>query len=67
MTMREAHDLGAARITLQVRIALADNVRLFRSLGFVITREASHPGYTVPTFYDMELPLAGERAAGSSR
>jgi ribosomal protein S18 acetylase RimI-like enzyme len=54
----EARRNGAARITLQARIALASNVALFRRHGFAIVGHESHPGFTVPTSYRMELRLA---------
>jgi ribosomal protein S18 acetylase RimI-like enzyme len=54
----EARQRGAKRITLGARIALPGNVALFRRHGFVIVREACHPGFTTPTTCDMELALA---------
>lgn len=48
---------GAAALTLRARLALPENLRLFRSLGFVATGEGCHPGYTAPTFQDMALDL----------
>jgi ribosomal protein S18 acetylase RimI-like enzyme len=53
----EARTAGAARITLKVRIALPDNVALFRRHGFVVTAEETHAGYSAPTSYAMELRL----------
>jgi predicted N-acetyltransferase YhbS len=53
----EAHRIGAKRITLGCRIALAGNLALFRSHGFVVVAETCHPGFTTPTSYDMELRL----------
>lgn len=53
----EARRIGAKRITLGARIALPGNVALFRRHGFVVVREACHPGFTTPTSYDMELAL----------
>jgi GNAT superfamily N-acetyltransferase len=54
----EARRVGARRITLGARIALTGNVALFRNHGFEIVRATCHPGFTVPTSYDMELVLA---------
>ena len=54
----EAGRIGARRMTLKARIALADNVALFRRHGFVIVAEETHPGYRRPTSYAMELLLA---------
>jgi ribosomal protein S18 acetylase RimI-like enzyme len=45
------------RVTLSTRIALADNIALFRRHGFVIVAETCHPGFSHPTSYDMELNL----------
>jgi ribosomal protein S18 acetylase RimI-like enzyme len=53
----EARGRGAERITLGARIALPDNVALFRRHGFVVVRETCHPGFTTPTSYDMEFAL----------
>ena len=53
----EARRIGAARITLRARIALAGNVALFRRHGFVVTGARCHPGFTAPTSCDMELRL----------
>ena len=53
----EARGLGLGRLTLSTRIALTSNVALFRKHGFVVTAEQSHPGFSHPTFYDMELRL----------
>lgn len=53
----EARRRGATRMTLGARIALPGNVALFRRHGFAIVRETCHPGFTVPTSYDMELTL----------
>ena len=51
----QAQRVGAARITLRARIALASNVALFRRHGFAVTGAQCHPGFTTPTSYDMEL------------
>jgi ribosomal protein S18 acetylase RimI-like enzyme len=54
----EARRLGARRMTLRVRISLADNVALFERHGFAIVAEDTHAGYSAPTQYAMELVLA---------
>ena len=53
----EARRIGAARMTLKARIALASNVALFRRHGFVIVAAETHAGFSAPTSYAMELPL----------
>ena len=58
----EARRIGARRITLGARIALTGNVALFRHHGFAVVRATCHPGFTVPTSYDMELVLAAAPA-----
>jgi predicted N-acetyltransferase YhbS len=53
----EARRIGAKRMTLGCRIALAGNLALFRRHGFAVVAETCHPGFTTPTSYDMELRL----------
>ncbi len=53
----EARRIGAARITLKARIALASNIALFRRHGFAITGEETHEGFAAPTSYAMEWPV----------
>lgn len=53
----EAFRRGVRRVTLSTRIALADNVALFRRHGFQIVASTCHPGFSHPTSYDMELRL----------
>src|ERR1700730_8324689 len=53
----EARRIGAKRMTLKARIALASNVALFRRHGFVIVAEETHAGFCAPTSYAMELAL----------
>ena len=53
----EALRRGIGRVTLSTRIALADNVALFRRHGFQIVAATCHPGFSHPTSYDMELKL----------
>ncbi len=53
----EALQRGLAGVRLGVRIVLADNQRLFASLGYrEISREA-HPGFDRPTSINMRKPL----------
>jgi len=44
---------GARRVTLNVRIALADNVDFFRRLGFREAGQGAHPGFDRPTYWVM--------------
>lgn len=55
--LRQARDEGFARVTLNARIALPGNVALFRRLGFEVIAEQCHPGFSMPTFYEMALQL----------
>jgi ribosomal protein S18 acetylase RimI-like enzyme len=48
---------GIPRLTLGVRLALADNIRLFTRLGFRETGREAHPGFTEPTSMNMEKLL----------
>lgn len=45
-----ARAAGAAQLRLEVRLALADNRRLFRRAGFVEGERRSHPGCQQPTY-----------------
>jgi predicted N-acetyltransferase YhbS len=53
----EARRIGAKRMTLGCRIALAGNLALFRRHGFIVVAQTCHAGFTTPTSYDMELQL----------
>lgn len=53
----ESRRLGIDRLTLNARIAMESNVALFRKHGFSVTGAQCHPGFTRPTFYEMELRL----------
>jgi GNAT superfamily N-acetyltransferase len=53
----EARRRGLARLSLNVRLVLEENRRLFAALGFAATKEAAHPGYAQPTFAVMEKRL----------
>ena len=50
----QARHLALPRLLLSTRLALADNRRLFARCGFIETEQHAHPGYTHPTFVDME-------------
>jgi GNAT superfamily N-acetyltransferase len=54
----EARRLALPRLHLSVRLALAGNRRFFVRSGFRETTMHSHPGFTEPTFVDMEKSLA---------
>lgn len=53
----EARRRGLPRLLLATRLALAGNRRLFAACGFHETTLHSHPGFSEPTFVDMEKPL----------
>jgi GNAT superfamily N-acetyltransferase len=63
---REAVRLGLPRLWLATRLALTGNRRLFARFGFVETDHHAHPGYTEPTFVDMEKVLSGEPTVAPS-
>jgi len=48
---------GRRRVTLGVRLALPENIALFRALGYVETGRKAHPGFTQPTSMDMATLL----------
>ncbi len=54
---REARRRALPRMHLRVRLALAENRRLFSACGFAAIREGAHPGYAAPTFVAMEKAL----------
>jgi ribosomal protein S18 acetylase RimI-like enzyme len=54
-----ATQAGLPRLWLSVRLALPGNRRLFAAAGYVETERHAHPGYSMPTFVDMERRLAG--------
>ena len=47
---RHACEAGYPAVILGMRLELPDNLRFFARLGYRIVGEASHPGYTTPTF-----------------
>jgi len=52
-----AREIGAARVTLGVRLALPGNIAYFQRQGFVETGRKAHPGFDAPTSMDMEKRL----------
>ncbi len=58
----EAARCGKARVTLGVRLVLADNRRLFASCGYVETARTAHPGYAQPTSATMEKRITPQRS-----
>ncbi len=53
-----ARTAGVPVIRLSTRLVLLDNRRLFAACGFVETTREAHPGYTEPTFVNMEKRLS---------
>lgn len=53
----EARMKGARRLRLDCRLSLAQNRAFFRALGFVEGAERCHPGFTSPTYVEMEKIL----------
>jgi ribosomal protein S18 acetylase RimI-like enzyme len=53
----DARARGLAGVRLGVRVVLADNQRLFRSLGYVEVGREAHPGFDYPTSINMRKPL----------
>ncbi len=51
---KEARRRGLPRLHLGVRLALADNRRLFARLGFTETKLRTHDGYPAPTWTEAE-------------
>ena len=52
-----ALECGLSCLRLETRIELEEIHRLFARWGFVRTAEASHPGFTRPTFIEMRKAL----------
>jgi hypothetical protein len=50
------------RIHLSTRLVLLDNRHLFAACGFVETMREAHPGYTEPTFVNMEKRLRNQES-----
>lgn len=53
-----AREMGSTQVRLGVRLALPANLALYTSLGYTVEGQASHPGYTVPTYARMVKPVA---------
>jgi len=53
----ETRRRGLPRLFLSTRLVLVDNRKLFASCGFVETSVEAHPGYSAPTFVNMEKRL----------
>lgn len=53
-----ARGIAAEALTLNVRLVLAGNIRLFEGAGYRITGQGSHPGFTVATYHIMQKSLA---------
>jgi N-acetylglutamate synthase-like GNAT family acetyltransferase len=53
----EARRMGMDRLRVDVRLKLRDNRAFFRALGFVEGAERRHPGFSQPTYVELEKPL----------
>ena len=51
-----ARQTGHDRVTLGVRLLLADNIALFRHLGYAETSRKAHPGFSEPTSMNLAKP-----------
>lgn len=54
----EARRRGLSGVRLGVRVVLADNQRLFKSLGYRETSREAHPGFDHPTSINMRKALS---------
>jgi ribosomal protein S18 acetylase RimI-like enzyme len=52
-----ARGLGRSRLRVETRLANTANRAFYRALGYVEGAERSHPGFTVPTYVQMEKSL----------
>jgi N-acetylglutamate synthase-like GNAT family acetyltransferase len=52
-----ARQMGSDRLRVDVRLKLRDNRAFFRALGFVEGAERCHPGFTMPTYVELEKIL----------
>ena len=52
-----ARRMGADRLRVDVRLKLRDNRAFFRALGFVEGAERCHPGFSKPTYVELEKTL----------
>lgn len=57
-TEAEARRRALPFVHLGVRLSLPENRRFFASLGYIETRQTTHPGYDHPTSADMVKHLA---------
>ncbi|HNB27706.1 MAG TPA: GNAT family N-acetyltransferase [Alphaproteobacteria bacterium] len=54
---RAARDLGHTRLRVDCRLALDANRRFFAAQGFVEGAQRCHPGFTRPTYVELEKSL----------
>lgn len=54
----EARRAGALSVSLEVRVALPDNQRLFQAAGYREVARHAHPGFTEPTSIEMRKKLS---------
>jgi N-acetylglutamate synthase-like GNAT family acetyltransferase len=52
-----ARQMGTDRLRVDVRLKLRDNRAFFRALGFVEGAERCHPGFSKPTYVELEKTL----------
>jgi len=52
-----ARQMGSDRLRVDVRLKLRDNQAFFRALGFVEGAERCHPGFSKPTYVELEKIL----------
>jgi ribosomal protein S18 acetylase RimI-like enzyme len=52
-----ARQIGAGRLRVDVRLALTANRAFFRALGFAEGSRRCHPGFTSPTYVELEKIL----------
>jgi N-acetylglutamate synthase-like GNAT family acetyltransferase len=52
-----ARQMGTDRLRVDVRLKLRDNRAFFRALGFVEGAERCHPGFSKPTYVELEKIL----------
>lgn len=53
----QARQMGSDRLRVDVRLKLRDNRAFFRALGFVEGAERCHPGFSKPTYVELEKVL----------
>jgi hypothetical protein len=49
--------MSTDRLRVDVRLKLRDNRAFFRALGFVEGAERCHPGFSTPTYVELEKTL----------